>query len=298
MRRQSSIVGFVMVSSSTPLASDPFSTLVTSLWLREHLSDPNVVVVDCRFSLDNPALGRSQYEQGHIPGAVYFDLNQDLSSEPQKHGGRHPLPNLFDLSNKLAQAGIGSQDSDRPSHVVIYDDSRFAFAARLWWLLRYLGHQRVSLLNGGFQGWQKAGFPVTTDVPTPSVGNFRPSIQQGWVVDREQIQGVQSQPTVVLIDSRTSDRYTGEFEPIDPIAGHIPGAVNYPWLEVTDEEGYGRSPEKQRQRWATIPEESDLIVYCGSGVTACVNLLSLALAGRPGGRLYAGSWSDWCSYLI
>lgn len=287
-----------MVSSSRPPASDTFSTLVTAPWLRDHINDPNIVVVDCRFSLDDPALGKRQYEQGHIPGALYFDLNQDLSSEPQKHGGRHPLPNLRDLSNKLAQAGIWSHGTDRPSHVVIYDDSRFAFAARLWWLLRYLGHPQVSLLDGGFQGWQKAGFPVTTEVPTPSIGHFQPSIQQGWVVDREQVQSAQPQSSVVLIDSRTRDRYTGEFEPIDPIAGHIPGAVNYPWLEVTDEEGYGRSPESQRQRWADLPKEADVIVYCGSGVTACVNLLSLELAGRTGGRLYAGSWSDWCSYLI
>lgn len=289
---------FAMVSSSTFAASDTSSILVSALWLKEHIRDSNLVVVDCRFSLDNPTLGQSQYEQGHIPGAVYFDLNQDLSSEPQKHGGRHPLPHLSKLSVKLAQSGVWSQDTDRPSHVVIYDDSRFAFAARLWWLLRYLGHQQVSLLDGGFRGWQQSGFPVTTEVPMPSMGRFQPSLQQGWVVDREQVQAAQSRPTTVLIDSRTGDRYRGDFEPIDPIAGHIPGAVNYSWLEVTNEEGYGRSPEEQRQRWAKIPEESDLIVYCGSGVTACVNLLSLELAGRSGGQLYAGSWSDWCSYLI
>ncbi|MBD1913597.1 MULTISPECIES: sulfurtransferase [unclassified Leptolyngbya] len=287
-----------MASSPTPYFPGDTSTLVSATWLKDHISEPNLIIVDCRFSLDNPALGRIQYEEGHIPGAVYFDLNQDLSSVPQKHGGRHPLPDLADLVNKLAAAGISSEDTDHPSHVVVYDDSRFAFAARFWWLLRYLGHERVSLLDGGFQGWQKAGFPMTTDLPTSSVGQFRPRIQQDWVVDREQVQMAQTHSSVVLVDSRTGDRYRGEFEPIDPIAGHIPGAVNYSWLEVTDEQGYGRSPEEQQQRWAGLPEESDLIVYCGSGVTACVNLLSLQLAGRPEGRLYAGSWSDWCSYLI
>jgi len=274
---------------------DVVPTLVSAPWLHHHLNEPNLVVVDCRFALDDPQQGFAHYQQGHIPGAVYFDLNRDLSSPPQQRGGRHPLPNLQKLAAKLAAAGISSAGTGSPSHVVAYDDSCFAFAARFWWLLRYLGHDAVSLLDGGFQGWQQAGFPVTTALPAPSPGSFHPQIQDSWVVDREQVQASRANPDVVLIDARTGDRYRGEFEPIDPVAGHIPGAVNYPWIEMTDEQGYGRSPDEQRQRWLELSEGKERIVYCGSGVTACVNLLSLHLAGFPPGQLYAGSWSDWCS---
>jgi len=286
-----------MNSSITPDYSAQLA-LVTPQWLNEHLGDPDLVIADCRFSLDEPTSGIGQYQQSHIPGAVYFDLNLDLSSAPQTHGGRHPLPDPLKLAAKLSAAGVSSVDSASPSHVVIYDDSRFAFASRLWWLLRYLGHEQVSLLDGGFRNWQKAGLPVTSEVPTPKVGCFQPQIQKGWVVDRPQVQALQNQPGAVLVDARTGDRYRGEFEPIDPIAGHIPGAVNYPWLDATDEQGYGRSPDEHRQRWASLTGATDVIVYCGSGVTACVNLLSIYLAGLPMGRLYAGSWSDWCSYEL
>lgn len=266
--------------------------VVSAEWLFEHLDDPQVVIVDCRFSLADPILGQQQYQASHISKAYYLDLNQDLSSPVGEHGGRHPLPNPTDLANKLSAIGVNS-----PSTLVVaYDDSRLAFAARLWWLLRYLGHEQVAVLTGGFAGWQKAGYPVTDIIPEPRIATFVPQIQTQMVVDREEVKTRKDSPEVVLVDSRESDRFSGEREPIDKIAGHIKGAVNYPWQEVTDSSGYLLSPQEQSQRFSKLEKAEEIFVYCGSGVTACVNLLSLELAGIKGAKLYAGSWSDWISY--
>ena len=271
-------------------------SLVSVAWLYEHLDDPQVAIADCRFSLMQPTLGQQQYSESHIPGAYYFDLNHDLSSPVGKHGGRHPLPDPTKLSNTLEHSGVHSEPPNGPTLVVAYDDSRFAFASRLWWLMRYFGHERVAVLDGGWSAWLKAGYPVTSEVPAPRQGHFVTKLQPHQVVDIEQVKILEKTPNAVLIDSRERDRYLGEREPIDPIAGHIPGAVNYPWQDVTDAQGHARSPAEQRQRWQAIVNAEDVIVYCGSGVTACVNLLSLELAGISSGKLYAGSWSDWCSY--
>lgn len=268
--------------------------VVSAPWLYQQLGSPDVTIVDCRFGLMEPGLGRQQYEESHIPGAFYFDLNQDLSSPVQQHGGRHPLPNIEELAATLARIGIHSHPQ---SLVVAYDDSRLAFAARFWWLLRYLGHDRVAVLDGGFRGWQAAGYPVTPELPTAKPGNFVAIPQPDRRVDIEGVKARQDLPAVVLVDSREGDRYRGEREPIDPIAGHIPGAVNYPWQETTTAEGYVRSTDEHQQRWETVRSAEEILVYCGSGVTACANLLSLELAGITTGKLYAGSWSDWCSYL-
>lgn len=276
--------------------------VVTAEWLHDHLTDPAVVVVDCRFVLTEPDRGQQQYQTSHIPGACYLDLNRDLSSPVQQHGGRHPFPDPAALAAKLSAMGVQSASTtapdaahSQPTLVVAYDDSRLAFAARLWWLLRYLGHEQVAVLDGGFAGWLAAGYPVTAEQPAPRTGHFVPRPQTDWTVDIATIQARLSDPQFVLIDSREPERYRGEREPIDPVAGHIPGAVNYPWQEVTDAQGHVYSSEQQRQRWANLPS-GERVVYCGSGVTACVNLLSLSLAGYEA-KLYPGSWSDWCSYL-
>lgn len=273
----------------------PVPPVVSARWLAEHLDDPAVAIADCRFSLADPGLGAVQYAEGHIPGAVYFDLNRDLSAPPSVHGGRHPLPNPDNLADTLGQAGITSQDTGSPTWVVAYDSSRLAFAARFWWLLRWLGHERVSVLDGGFAGWKAAGYAIATEAPCPAPGQFHARPQADWVVDAA---AVQARAEAVLIDSRAPERYRGEQEPIDPVAGHIPGAVNLPWQDATDERGFLRSPTSHRQRWLALLQNRDAIVYCGSGVTACVNLLSMHLAGLPYGRLYAGSWSDWCSHAL
>ncbi|WP_067769714.1 sulfurtransferase [Nostoc sp. NIES-3756] len=266
--------------------------VVSPNWLLQHLQDPQVIIVDCRFSLAEPQLGQQQYKLSHIQGAYYLDLNLDLSSPVGEHGGRHPLPNADDIAKKLAAIGVEFQKT----LVVAYDDSRFAFASRLWWLLRYLGHEQVAVLDGGFSQWQQAGYPISDIIPQFKTANFVPQIQPQLLVDITDVKTRKDLPSVVLVDSRESDRYRGEREPIDKIAGHIPGAVNYPWMEVTDAKGYLISPTENSQRWQNIATAEEILVYCGSGVTACVNLLSLELAGIHTGKLYAGSWSDWISY--
>ncbi len=281
--------------------STVINPIVSVDWLRLHLEDPEVVVIDCRFSLMEPDAGRHQYKVSHIPGAYYLDLNQDLASPPMRHGGRHPLPDLDDFSHKLRRMGISPD-----TWVVLYDSARLSYASRAWWLLRYLGHDRTLLLNGGWQAWTSANYPISTHHPAvrtgAAIGRFGPQPQVNWIVEIEQVKAAIDQAKahpdqIILIDSRETVRYRGEREPIDPIAGHIPGAVNYPWQQVTDGRGFMNPDQDQRARWQTIQDIPEIIVYCGSGVTACVNLLSLHVAGITG-KLYVGSWSDWCSYLV
>lgn len=264
--------------------------IVTVDWLHSHLHDPQVVIIDCRFSLADRDWGRQQYADRHIEGAHYLDLNQDLSSAVQAHGGRHPLPDIDELATKLSHIGINSGET----MVVAYDDSRFAFASRLWWLLRYMGHENVAVLDGGLAAWRSHGYPMTNIEPPKRTGKFTPQLQTETVVDREMVKARKDLSGVVLVDAREGDRYRGEREPIDPIAGHIEGAVNYPWMELTDAQGFVM--KDQGDRWQSIANAEEIIVYCGSGVTACVNLLALKLAGIEA-KLYAGSWSDWCSWL-
>lgn len=270
------------------------NSIVSPQWLMDNLDSPQVIVVDCRFQLADPQWGYGQYCEGHIPGAYYLDLDRDLSSPVGKHGGRHPLPNPGQLAAKLASIGIVSGET----LVVAYDNSRFAFASRLWWLLRYLGHDLVALLDGGWNGWQKQGYPMSKDFPSPKQGRFIPQLQEEQIVDIEQVKARKDLSGVILIDSREGDRYRGKREPIDPIAGHIPGAVNLPWQQVSDDKGQLKPIPEQQKLWESYQQAEEIIVYCGSGVTACVNLLSLELAGMKNSKLYPGGWSDWCSYLI
>lgn len=274
-----------------------FPNLVSVAWLADHGHEPDLVVVDCRFALADPTLGQRQYDEGHIPGAVYLDLNRDLSSPVQPHGGRHPLPDLAPFSQRLASLGISNATAN-PTRVVAYDDSRFAFASRLWWLLKYLGHEAVAVLDGGWAAWQEGSYPVTIDTPTATPGTFIPQPQPSWIISRDEVRRRQQDSDLVLIDSRSPERYRGEVEPIDPIAGHIPGAVNQFWQAASSDNGQMRSPQELAQQWEAWGNTAEAIVYCGSGVTACVNLLSQAVAGKPLSQLYVGGWSDWCSYEL
>jgi thiosulfate/3-mercaptopyruvate sulfurtransferase len=269
--------------------------VVTPAWLAQHLNDPRVVVIDCRFALNDPRQGAQQYAAGHIPGAGYLDLNQDLSSSVQAHGGRHPLPEVMSLSAKLTALGVVSEGL-APTLVVAYDDSRFAFAARLWWLLQYLGHDQVAVLNGGWSAWVAEGHPTSTATPNPRPGQFEPHPRHDQIVDIARVRQSLSTPGLRLIDSRSPERYRGEVEPIDPVAGSIPGAVNYFWQNVSTDQGWLQDPATLATHWADLEGAEEVIVYCGSGVTACVNLLAMAVAGRPLSKLYPGGWSDWCSY--
>lgn len=247
-----------------------------------------LVIFDCRFNLGNKTQGYDQYRAGHIPDAYYLDLEKDLSSPIAQHGGRHPLPDPEIFSQKMRDCGVNHQ-----SAIVLYDDSRMAYAARAWWLLRYFGHQQVFILDGGFNAWVTHGGALDRREPALKSGNFNANIQPDWIVDRDTI--LKNEKNFLLIDSREAKRYRGEEEPIDPVAGHIPGAVNYFWQEATNEQGFVKPPADQQARWSDLPQHDNLVVYCGSGVTACVNLLSLELSGIDA-KLYPGSWSDWCSY--
>jgi len=248
------------------------------------------VVVDCRFSLADAAEGRRLYAAGHIPGAHYLDLNLDLSSPVLSHGGRHPLPDPAALQARLAECGIGPQ-----TDVVAYDASRFAFAARLWWLMRGLGYRPPRLLNGGYPAWLASGGDVDTAMPAAQHADYAPCEFSGYC-DIEALARLQA-GGALLVDSREAPRYAGLHEPIDPVAGHIPGSVNHPWQGLSDDSGRMVDPDSQREHWGDTLGAEQLVVYCGSGVTACVNLFSLAMLGRDDAILYAGSWSDWCSYL-
>ena len=251
----------------------------------------NTVVFDCRFVLTDPAAGRVAYNTGHIPGAHYLDLNNDLSAPAGKHGGRHPLPAPEDFAATLARYGVGV-DTD----VVVYDDSRLAFASRLWWMMRALGYRPPRLLNGGLTAWLAGGGQLQAESPVAQsceLPTLQPYRQQ---VDIEALRQAQM-AGALLVDSREAARYQGLEEPIDPVAGHIPGALNRPWQGVTTADGRVQSAEALRDHWGEALAAEQLVVYCGSGVTACVNLFSLALLGRDDATLYGGSWSDWCSYL-
>jgi thiosulfate/3-mercaptopyruvate sulfurtransferase len=273
--------------------------LITVQELSDRYQNDNIILVDCRFSLADTEYGEKQYFEDHIPGARYFHLDRDMSSQKSHHGGRHPLPDKEVFAQRLRDIGINDD-----SLVVCYDDQRFAFVSRLWWLLRWLGHESVVVLDGGYQAWKAADLPVTAALPItdginqPAQGNFTIRKSAVQIVDQNYVSTLHVKTESVLIDSREMPRYRGEQEPIDPVAGHIPGALNKPWVDVTNAEGFALDESLQRQHWNEITKQKEVIVYCGSGVTACVNMLSLAMIGRDDAKLYAGSWSDWCSYIL
>lgn len=265
--------------------------IIDKEWLLKNLND-QVRVVDCSFSLAEPTKGRQEYDKNHIPGAIYFDLEKDLSGVVGEHGGRHPLPDIEEFINKLEKAGI-----DETTMVIAYDQGEGAFAARFWWLLQYLGHENVYVLNGGFKSWSEGNYPVTSDVPTLKKAIFKPNINHHLLASMEEVRVVSGgkEPNTILIDSREERRYLGLEEPIDKKAGRIPGAINKPWFEGLNA-GFYKPAEVQRKRFSDINPENEVIVYCGSGVTALPNFLSLKAAGFEKVKLYLGSFSDWISY--
>jgi thiosulfate/3-mercaptopyruvate sulfurtransferase len=272
-----------------PLMSKPQACLISADELAGQLQ--HTIVVDCRFQLGHAGGGEDNYLQGHIPGAHYLHLERDLSAPVSEHGGRHPLPPPDQFMALLASLGITLD-----TLVVAYDDSGFAFASRFWWMARALGYQQVRVLDGGWAAWLKQGGDSSTSTAqaqaeaVPASADYR---------NRLDIEGVKQALArgALLADSREERRYLGLEEPLDPVAGHIPGALNFPWQGVTDEAGHALPGPQQAQRWQALEAGQEMVVYCGSGVTACVNILSLALAGREDVYLYAGSWSDWCSYM-
>ncbi len=261
-------------------------------WLAEHYNSEAVRIIDCRFQLSDPSWGRKQYEEEHIPYALYFDLNEDLSGEVGVHGGRHPLPEIELFAKKISAAGI-----DKHTTVIAYDSQNGAMASRLWWLLTYLGHEKVYILNGGFTAWKQAGLPTTDAVPVFERKEFLPHLQSDMLVSMTDVKNrIESGANFLLIDSREPIRYAGIEEPIDRKAGHIPTAVNSFWMDGVSAEGLFQGEKEQEARFGMFDKEKETIVYCGSGVTACPNVLALKVAGFQNVKLYAGSWSDWISY--
>ncbi|WP_067838200.1 sulfurtransferase [Amphibacillus sediminis] len=252
----------------------------------------DVIIIDTRFELLNPNKGYQLYKEGHIPGAQYFDLNGDLSAKPAKHGGSHPLPPSDTFLKKLAKTGV-----DRHSTVVIYDQGNAMFAARLYWLLDYYGHNKKYILNGGYQAWKEAEYPVTSVVKRPNKClTYQAKANPAMVVDIEGVKALQNKEDSVLIDARSLERYLGQTEPLYHKAGHIPGAKCFDWTAVLDEEGKWRSKQELKEYFADLDPEKEIIISCGSGVSACMNYLALTALGYKKVKLYPGSFSDWISY--
>ncbi len=267
--------------------------LIDTTRLNAQLAQPNLCVIDCRFALDDPQYGKRSHEQAHIPGAIYLDLEADLSG-PVIPGqtGRHPLPQPQQLIQRLRAAGLNND-----SEVVLYDDGPGAFAARAWWLLAWLGKRNgVYLLDGGLKAWCAAGGPMSSEPAVVAPGTFYGTPDNSLLIDARQLLADLQQPGLTLLDARALPRFLGEQEPIDPVAGHIPGAHCVPFNGNLGEDGRFLSPQALEERFrplvATASAER-LVAYCGSGVTACHNLFALCLAGHPLAKLYAGSWSEW-----
>ena len=265
-----------------------YDTLISIEELTLHPENPDWVIVDCRFDLSDKEAGYREYRKGHIPGAVYADLEEDLSDMSREKAGRHPLPPPDAMEVLFSRLGINTGNQ-----VIVYDTASGAFAARLWWMLRFMGHRSVAVLDGGWQRWIGTGQEIQTTENTNPPGQFRGEPEFGWLVASSEVLQAER-----LIDSREPARYQGENEPVDPIAGHIPGALNYFWKNNLDEDGCFLPASEIRAKLlekygGTAPDK--VVFYCGSGVTACHNLLAATYAGLQPPRLYAGSWSEWCT---
>jgi thiosulfate/3-mercaptopyruvate sulfurtransferase len=267
---------------------------VEPAWLRAHLNDPGLVIVDCRYVLGQPGAGRPKWLDGRIPGAAFLDVDRDLAGEPGERG-RHPLPEAADFEAAARRAGIKST-----SRVVAYDEAGEGGAVRLWWLLRHFGHEEAAVLNGGLAAWREEGGPLeagepaakardAASAPGPAADPFTADGRDDDIATADELSaGRPGAGGPRLLDARAPERYRGETEPIDPVAGHIPGAVNVPFAEIAPE-GRFLPTSELRERLGDEP----FVAYCGSGITACTLVLAGELAGVEG-RLYPGSWSEWC----
>jgi thiosulfate/3-mercaptopyruvate sulfurtransferase len=267
------------------------TTLVSTDTLAAHLDDPQWLIVDCRFDLAQPSAGEAAYRAGHIPGAVYAHLDRDLSGPVTPQTGRHPLPNPERFAVTLSGWGVGAD-----TQVIAYDADNGMYAARLWWLLRWVGHRAVAVLDGGFKAWTAAALPTTTAIPSRRPSNFQAHPDREMWLDADQVQERVQRADWRLLDARAPERFSGKVEPLDAVAGHVPGARNHPFASNLTSEGRFSAPEELRRRFdesqAGVADDHT-IVMCGSGVTACHLLLAMEIAGKPGARLYAGSWSEW-----
>jgi thiosulfate/3-mercaptopyruvate sulfurtransferase len=266
-------------------------TVISATDLATHHESPEWLLVDCRFDLGKPDAGEAAYRAGHIPNAIYAHLDRDLSSPITPTSGRHPLPDPDRFAATLSRWGV-----TKTTQVVVYDADTSAYAARLWWLLRWVGHRAVAVLDGGYKAWTAAGLPTTTAIPTRTPTQFEARANRdAWLDAGEVAERVRRSDWRVL-DARGPERYAGEVEPIDTIAGHVPGARNHPFATNLGSDARFKAPGELRTQFERSQDgvhDDHTIVMCGSGVTACNLLLALEVAGKPGARLYAGSWSEW-----
>jgi thiosulfate/3-mercaptopyruvate sulfurtransferase len=267
--------------------------LTTTEELAKHLGDPDWIVFDTRHDLANPAKGREAYAAGHVPGAYFAALDDELSGAKNGRNGRHPLPDLDAFAARMNACGV------RPgAQVVIYDDTGGSYAVRLWWLLRWLGHEKVALLDGGLPLWVKEGRPLDREVPAARAGAFVARPRLGATVDAAFVDRFREDASMKLVDARAADRFAGQNETLDPVAGHVPGAHNRFWKDNLAADGRFKAAAQLEGEFARLLAGTDpaqSVHMCGSGVTACHNLFAMQLAGFPAGRLYPGSWSEWCS---
>lgn len=261
--------------------------IVSADWIKEN----DAVIVDVRFQLQDAACGYNAYKQGHIPGAFYLDLNKDLSGDPGVHGGNHPLPDIEVFAKKLGDIGINQN-----TPVVFYDAENDMYAGRAWWLLHYLGHESVYVLDGGLSAWEAAGNELTQELSQVKPTTFVPNILPEAIATMEEVRASVDQPEIVVIDSRAAKRYTGEVEPMYNKRGHIPGAKNYFFKGVLDANGRYKAADKLAEHFSGLDKNAEIIVSCGSGVSACPNIIGLKTVGFKNVKLYVGSFSDWISY--
>lgn len=270
-----------------------FTTLISVSDLAAHVRDPKWVICDCRHDLASYEAGRRAYAAAHLPGARFLHLDEDLSGPKTGLNGRHPLPHPITFTLRLAALGI-----DNNTQVIGYDAMGGVFASRLWWMLRWVGHRNVAVLDGGIDAWVKAGHPVTADLPVVKPVRFNPSPSPQLAVSASDVAANLDHRKLQLIDARSPDRFRGENETLDPVAGHIPGAANRFFKDNLAADGCFKPAAALRQEFATIlgaRGPADIVHQCGSGVTACHNLLAMEAAELQGSRLFPGSWSEWVS---
>jgi len=268
-----------------------FTTLIDTNTLSEQISRDDLTLFDCRFDLGNVSWGETEYARAHLPGALYLHLDRDLSSPITADSGRHPLPDPEPFAARLAALGVGPE-----SQIVAYDQGNAAYAARLWWLARWIGLRNVAVLDGGIAAWRAAGLPLETAVRTPAPRALAVSLATNAWVSSETVDELRVRAGNLLIDARGAERFAGRNETLDPVAGHVPGARNRPFLDNLGADGRFLPAEQLRQRFGVLlgsVPPTGVVAMCGSGVTACHNLLALEHAGFHGARLYAGSWSEW-----
>ena len=269
----------------------PYHTLISPQTLFEHLHEPDWVIVDCRFDLLDTPWGFQDYCRGHIPGAVYAHLDVDLSAPKTEQSGRHPLPDSNAFLQTLERLGISNH-----SQVVVYDTTSGSFAARLWWMLKYYRHESVAVLDGGYSAWVASRYPIANGAETRPAGKFTGCPDESMRVDTQEVLRLYQRDDICLIDARSPERFRGEVEPIDTIAGRIPNSTNRFHQENLTPSGRMKDPASLRREFAEVlkglpPQQA--VVYCGSGVTSCHHILAMEVAGLKGARLYAGSWSEW-----